>query len=117
MKKKVKTLVPEIIPTEKVSPMQEVRKILEAFGFRVRRINNGGTGRIRRANVYDKGLSDFISTRQGRVLFIEVKKGEDKLSPEQKTFLLDVDNCVSFSTCVYVDKDREKFTDWIKRII
>jgi len=117
MKKKVKILVPEIIPAEVLSPMQEVKKILESFGFRVRRINNGGTGGIKRANVYSKGLSDYIATRHGRVLFIEVKKGADTLSPEQKTFLLDVDNCISYSTCVYVDKDREKFTDWVRRIM
>ncbi len=107
-------VVQEDKPTESLS--LRIRHALERQGFKVYRVNNGATAGKRRANVYDKGLPDFIANNGKRVLFIESKDSGDTLKPEQKFFLEQSDNCISFSTVCWNKKDTDfqDFEQWVK---
>ncbi len=39
-----------------------------------------------------KGISDLIAVKDGRVLFIEIKTGRDKLRPDQQKFRADIES-------------------------
>ncbi len=97
-----------------------IRRALERHGFRVYRVNNGATAGKRRANVYDKGLPDFVALgiNSSRVLFIEMKRKGDTLTPEQNYFLKQANSTLCYSTVCWDKKDTdfEDFEEWIKRV-
>lgn len=116
---KIKILKPAI-PTQEDKPTElslRIRHALERHGFKVYRCNNGATAGGRRANVYDKGLPDFIAHNGSRVLFVEMKDTGDKtVSDAQKFFLEQADNCLSYSTVCWNKKDTDfkDFEEWIR---
>ncbi len=83
---------------------KEVIRLLGLEGITAWRNNNGGVYDAKfggyRQNSTIKGISDIIGYQRstGRAVFVEIKTGTDKLSPEQRTFLCEAidQGCIAF---------------------
>lgn len=84
---------------------KKVVDLLTILGFVVWRNNNAGVYDVRRksfraGSVGRKGVPDIIGYQKktGRGIYVEIKTGSDKLSPEQKHFLIEAlqNNCIAF---------------------
>lgn len=87
-----------------------VEKLLNMKGFNVWRNNNTAVydskiHRFRKMSTR-KGISDIIGhhKKTGRAIYVEIKTGSDKLSDDQRTFLIEAlqNGCIAFE-CREID--------------
>ena len=90
-----------------------VMNLLRLSGYSVKKIYNGGTvARIDRSLgkvIYKKkdeesrGIPDLIAYNKDSFFFIEVKRPDGKVKPEQKEFIDAFNNCQTFEAIVVRD--------------
>jgi len=107
-----KTKTPETIITE------QVIEALKYSGYTVKKIYNGGVPATVRESqiIYKKkpeeykGIPDLLAynVRKGRFLFIEMKRKDGKVKPEQREFIDSFNSCKSFDAIVIRDFDEIK---------
>lgn len=92
-----------------------VIKLLVLNGFKVWRNNNGAVwdakiGRYRKNGQTLLGVPDIIGFQKktGRAIYVEIKTGSDKLSDEQRSFLIEAleNGCIAFECRQIEDVER-----------